>query len=355
MKIATRKDIIESILINAQPFLERKDATNITSHIFLEAKNNIVTIKATDNEIGLMVNSDQFNIQSEGSFTANGKKLLDIVRTLKDDLIEFELNEGNLIIKQKNSKFKLSTFNPDEYPTFPTTQNKGKLTLDSISLIKSLKKIIPAIDNNNPKYELNGALIDIKSDKTNFVGTDTKRLAVVEIDNSSQTELELIIPKKTIIEIQKLFLDKIVIFYDETHLIVKNDQFFIFSRLINGKFPDYKRIIPKETKFNFTIPKQAMLEAMKIISIISNEIKITLESNLITLESLNSDNQEAKTTIEAPIETIEPISIAVNSKFLFDFISQIDTDNFELKINDAQMPFVVKSQNFLTVIMPILM
>ena len=354
MKIATRKDVIESILINAQPFLERKDATNITSHIYIDAKDGIVTIKATDNEIGLKVTSDQFDIQEEGAFTANGKKLLDIVRTLKDDLIEFETQDSNLIIKQKNSKFKLSTFNYEEYPKFPSTDDKASLTLDSTNLIKSLKKITPAIDNNNPKYELNGALIDIKENKTNFVGTDTRRLAVVEIENSSDKELELIIPKKTIIEIQKLFIDQIEIFYDQNHLIVQNDQFFIFSRLINGKFPDYERIIPKSLKHNFTIKKKDMIDAMKIISIISPEIKITLDNNLITLESLNGDNQEAKTTIETPIAIDESLTFALNSKYLFDFLAQIDTDEFNLGINEPSMPFIVKSENFLTVIMPIL-
>ena len=355
MKISTRKDILESILINAQAFLERKDPTNITSHIYIDASSNIVTIKATDSEIGLQVTSDQFNIQESGIVTVNGKKLLDIVRSLKDDLIELFLENNNIIIKQKSTKFKLPTFNHQEYPTFPTIENKGQISLDSIELIKSLKKIIPAIDINNPKYELNGALIDIKTDKTLFVGTDTRRLAIVELNNESNEELSLIIPKKAIIEIQKLFLDKIDIYYDENHIIIKNEQFFLFSRLINGKFPDYQRIIPSTTKHSFIIPKKELLEAMKVISIISTEIKMTLERDLITLESINSDTQEAKTTIETPINIDDSFSFAVNSKYLFDFISQIDSSEFIIELNEPTLPFVVKSENFLTVIMPILL
>ena len=355
MKIATRKDIIESILINTLPFLERKDATNITSHIYLDASSDSVTIRSTDNEIGLQTQSDQFTIKEPGIFTANGKKLLDIVRTLQNDIIEFELQEQNLIIKQKNTKFKLPTFNHEEYPSFPTIKNKAEISLDSFELIKSLKKIIPAIDVNNPKFELNGALLDIHSDKTLFVGTDTRRLAVVEIKKESPEELALIIPKKAIIEIQKLFLDKISLFYDENHLIVKNDQFFLFTRLINGKFPEYSRIIPQSFKHIFTIPKKELLDAMKIVNIISHEVKLTLEHNLIRVESLNSDTQEAKTTIETAIDISQPLTLAVNSKYLFDFISQIDTENFELKVNEPTLPFLVESENFLTVIMPILL
>ena len=355
MKVATRKDIIESILINAQPFLERKDPTNITSHIYLDASSDDVVVRATDSEIGLEVKSNQFEIKEPGIFTANGKKLLDIVRSLKSDTIEFETKDGNLIIKQNSTKFKLPTFSYEEYPTFPTIENKAQISLDSLQLIKSLKKIIPAIDINNPKYELNGALLDIKKDKTFFVGTDTRRLAIVELDNQSNEELDLIIPKKAIIEIQKLFLDKIDIFYDENSIIIKNDQFFLFSRLINGKFPDYQRIIPKSTKYNLEIPKKEILDAMKVVNIISPEIKITFQKNLIILESLNSDTQEAKTQIETPIDIDDSYTIAVNSKYLFDFISQVDEDSFTMGLNEPNLPFVVKSDNFLTVIMPILL
>lgn len=355
MKISTRKDVLESILINAQAFLERKDPTNITSHIYLNAEIDMVTIKATDNEIGLKVKSNQFNVDEIGIVTVNGKKLLDIIRTLKDDIIELHTEDNNIIIKQKNTKFKLPTFNHEEYPTFPNIEDKAQISLDSMQLIKSLKKIIPAIDINNPKYELNGALIDFKINETKFVGTDTRRLAIVELENPSENELSLIIPKKAIIEIQKLFLDKIDIYYDENHIIIKNDQFFLFSRLINGKFPDYQRIIPSTIKHSLKIPKKEIIEAMKVISIISQEIKITFENNLITLESLNNDTQEAKTTIETPISMENSFTLAVNSKYLFDFLSQIDTNDFTIELNEPTLPFVVRSENFLTVIMPILL
>ncbi len=353
MNISTRKDILESILINSQAFLERKDPTNITSHIFLNANSENVTIKATDNEIGLQVVSDQFTINESGTVTVNGKKFLDIVRTLKNDTIDIYSEDNNIIIKQKNTKFKLPTFNYEEYPTFPSVDNKAQISLDSLHLIKSLKKIIPAIDINNPKHELNGALIDIKKDKTLFVGTDTRRLAVVELDNSSESELALIIPKKAIIEIQKLFLDKIDIYYDETHIIVKNEQFFLYSRLISGKFPDYQRIIPSSTKYKLLMPKKEIIEAIKTIAIITPEVKITFENNLITLESHNNDTQEAKTSIETPITIDESFTFAVNSKYLLDFISQVDTDNFSIELNEPTLPFLVRSENFLTVIMPI--
>ena len=131
-----------------------------------------------------------------------------------------------MIIKQKQSKFKLPTFNPELFPAFPSIEEKPQISLDSLNLIKNLKKISPAIDTNNPKFELNGALINIKNDSTDLVGTDTRRLAIATIESSNEQELSLIVPKKAILEIQKLFLDQINIYFDQTNLIITNENYF---------------------------------------------------------------------------------------------------------------------------------
>jgi DNA polymerase-3 subunit beta len=240
MKVRVQKQIIETLLINLQPFLEKKDASQITSHIFFKTHGDNCVIKATDSEIGLEIVTNQISIEHPGDFTVNGKKFLDVVRILNDDEIILELLNNILSIKQQHSKFKLPIFDSTDYPVFPTTENKSKIALDSLSLIHNLKKISPAIDTNNPKFELNGALISIRNEGTDLVGTDTRRLAIASISSGSETELSLILPKKAILEIQKLFLDQIEIFYDETTLIIQNNNYLFYSRLINGKFPDYQ-------------------------------------------------------------------------------------------------------------------
>ena len=353
MKIRAQKQIIESILINLQPFLEKKDASQITSHIFVKSQNDRCIIKATDGEIGLKIVTDNIIIESEGSFTANGKKLLDIVRILKDEEIILEILDNTLIIKQKHSKFKLPTFDANSYPEFPNSDDKPQITLDSLRLIQNLKKISPAIDTNNPKFELNGALINIKSDSTDLVGTDTRRLAIATIESSNSEELSLIVPKKAILEIQKLFLDQIDIFFDETNLIISNENYFFYTRLINGKFPDYQRIVPSTIKHSILLPKKEMLNAIKMITTISQEIKMTLREETIVFNSLSADNVEAKTEIELNTGLSEKFELSFNSKYILDFISQIDNNEFIIEFNEPSLPFIVKDNNFITIIMPI--
>ena len=353
MKIRAQKQIIESILINLQPFLEKKDASQITSHILFTTEDNKCIVKSTDSEIGLKIVTDNIGIEAEGSFTAHGKKLLDIIRILKDDEITLELLDNTLIIKQKHSKFKLPTFDPTSYPAFPTINDKPQITLDSLSLIQNLKKISPAIDTNNPKFELNGALINIKNGATDLVGTDTRRLAIATIPGNNSEELSLIVPKKAILEIQKLFLDQIDIFFDETNLIITNENYYFYTRLINGKFPDYQRIIPATTKHQVTLPKKEMIDAIKMITTISQEIKMTLLSDTIIFNSLSADNVEAKTELELNTGLNDKFELSFNSKYILDFISQTNKNEFVIEFNEPSLPFIVKDDNFITIIMPI--
>ncbi len=355
MKITISKSKLENILIYAQPFLEKKDTSQITSHIYLKVNNSILTIQATDYEIGFKVSTDQLNIEKNGDTTANGKKFLDIIKILKDGDINLEVKNNMLYISQSHSNFKLPTFSYEEFPEFPEYTNKTPISIESHTLIESLKKITPAIDTNNPKFELNGALIDIKQDNINFASTDTRRLAIVNIPNKTTNELSLIIPKKAIIEIQKLFFDNIELYYDNTNLIIHSQQYTFFTKLINGKFPEYSRIIPKEITHNLILPKAIMIDSIKQITTISSDVKITFLNNLITFESLSDDNIEAKTEISYNSGFTEPFIVAINSRYLLDFLNSINSLEFNIGLNESNLPFILFDNNFKTVVMPIVM
>jgi len=353
MIITISKSIIENILIHAGPFLEKKDTSQITSHVYLNATNSTLTVKATDYEIGFLVTTQNVNITKDGSITANGKKLLDIVKILKDGDVNLEVKNDTLHISQAHSNFKLPTFSHNEFPEFPSYEGKARISIDSHTLIESLKKITPAIDTNNPKFELNGALIDIQKDSINFASTDTRRLAVVNVNNQSANELSIIIPKKAIIEIQKLFFNDIELYYDETNLIIHSEQYTFFTKLINGKFPEYSRIIPKETANNLLLPKAIMIDSIKQITTISTDVKITFLNDIITFESLSDDNIEAKTEITHNTNFTEPFSIAINSRYLLDFLNSINNSEFNIGLNEGNLPFILSDENFKTVVMPI--
>ncbi|HIQ50965.1 MAG TPA: DNA polymerase III subunit beta, partial [Nautiliaceae bacterium] len=294
MIIKVEKPQIESILNQLIPFTEKRDNTQITSHILIKADDNLI-LKATDKEIGLKIKTDA-NIVKKGEITINGKKFLDIIKTLKNKEIEIEENNGQIIIKQDNSIYQLTSFNTKEFPEFPNTQNLNKLEIEIEEFIDAIKKIYPVIDTNNPKYELNGALFDLK-EKSNFVSTDTRRLALY-YSNAKAKEEKIIVPKRSLAEIKRVIKEDMKIYFNETYLILENENTFFFTKLINGNFPIYEKIVPKEFKYEIKIPKNEFLSHLKQVSIISNQIKISISKEKIEFESISDETTKAKTSFE---------------------------------------------------------
>ena len=350
MKLKLSKSIIENILTNAINFLEKKDNSQITSHLLLEANEKLI-IKATDREFGIEYIDESCEIIQKGKITINGKKLYEIIKALNDDFINIELEENTAIISQNHSIYKLPTFEANEFPEFPNISNLEKLSFNSLDFIEGLKKTLLVIDSNNPKYELNGALLDITKENLNIVATDTKRLALYKVDNNTDQELQIIIPKKAIAEIRKLFIDNFEIYFDNIYLIIKSNNITFFTQLINGKFPDYKRIIPNDYKYIIKLNKTTFTKAIKQINIISNEIKITIQNNKMLFESISDETFEAKTDIEI-VSDIESFTFAVNSKFILDFLNVID-EELEICLNEENIPFTLRDKNFQTIIMPL--
>ena len=354
MRFVITKNIFENVVASMQPFLEKKDSSSITSHIYLEINNTKLIVKATDYEIGLESQIDNITDMIDGKTTVNGSNLLGIIKRLKNEDIIIETSNNNLVIKQNKSTFKLPTYDAEEFPSLNKSENLKELSMSTINFINSIRKITPAIDNNNPKFELNGALLDIKNQKINFVSTDTRRLAVSHLQNITNQETQFIIPKKAIIEIQKLFLDEAKISYDDTNLVISNINTKFFTKLINGKFPDYERIIPNTLKYNFPLPKNMLVESIKLVTSLFSNIKITFNSTSILFESLDEDS-ESKTQIDIDLNIEKEFYLAVNAKYLLDFLSMSNNEKIKIGFNESNLPFLLEDDKFFTIVMPIVL
>ncbi|MGB9802072.1 MAG: DNA polymerase III subunit beta, partial [Arcobacter sp.] len=188
----------------------------------------------------------------------------------------------------------------------------------------------------------------------NFVATDTRRLAISHLQNISNNESQFIIPKKAIIEIQKLFLDDAKIAYDDTNLVIETDNSKFFTKLINGKFPDYERIIPNSLKYNLTLPKAVLIDSIKLVTSLFSNIKITFSPNSMVFESLDEDT-ESKTQIDIDLNISENFYLAVNAKYLLDFLSMSNNENVVVGFNESNLPFYLEDDKFFTIVMPIVL
>ncbi|MDO7252488.1 DNA polymerase III subunit beta [Helicobacter cappadocius] len=354
MKLIVNKSVLEITLMNFQAFLDKKDSSQITSHIYFESLDSKLLLRATDYEIGIEAKIDIIKKESEGNATVNGRIILDIVKKLEDGEIILETDNDFFYIKQGRTKYKESMFNAAEFPIFPKMTDYTKLNIDTSKFITSIKKINPAIETTNQKMELNGAFLDIKDYSYNFVATDTRRLAVVKYETQSVDNLSIIIPKKATIEILKLFYDEFEIYYNQSQIIIKTEQYMFFTKLINGKYPDYEKIIPKTFKNEIKLPKDIIEKSIKKVNLCSN-IKITIKPKEIFFEAISDESSRtANTQIELDTQIQSDITIGANSKYILDFFSQIEDSEFLLCLNDSNNPFVLKDKNFSTIVMPII-
>lgn len=353
MNIQIQKSVLEKMLTRSQSFLG-KDLSDITSQINLIAIDGALTTIATDYSMGVKSTSHELFLVDEGNVIVQGQKLLSSVKAMKSGEIVIKLESYMLTISQGRSKFKLPLFASAKAPSFPEYDNLAKLDINSIIMIDSFKKVSPAIDANNPKVELGGSIVNIMSDRVEFAATDTKRLHLVNMESSSNSELSIIVPKKAITEMQKIFFDDVEMFYSLEMMVVKTDNTVFFTKLINGKYPDYNRIVPKSCENTIKLNKIDVIEAIKQINAISSEVKITFTRDMIEIESLSSDNTQAKTSIEVNTNLSEDIIVHVNSAYIIDFLNSVIENEFDFKINEANMPFVLECEDLKAVVMPII-
>lgn len=369
MKITLNKNNFEIVLSNFQSFLDKKDSSQITSHIYLETLDNKLLLKATDYEVSIQSKIDIIQKIEDGVATIEGRKILSIIKPLDDGEITLETKDGQISIYQGDDDFKLPTFNAKEFNNatkFPEiSELDTKINLNPIDFIESIKKVAVATDATKAdtiRVELTGILLDVKDYHCNFVGTDTRRLAIIRQNTQSVgTQLSIIIPRRAIMEISKLFYDEFEIYInkkqdaDPTMLFIKSQNYTFSTKLISGKYPDYEKIIPKEFKIQSKLPKEDVIKAIKKTNSLSTNVKITLDSSGLVFETMNSESSEsAKTPIKIALDITESITLGMNSRYVLDFLGFITNNEFEIFINDSNMPFMLKDDKYSTIVMPVL-
>ena len=351
MKVTIKKQVLESIVSSLNPYVDRRDLSAITSHIYLKANAWLLELKATDQEIGLQYSlNNDIDIKEEGEATANAKSLQDIVKSLKDGEITLETVGETLVVKQNRSRFKIAMQKSSDFPAFPNIDGKAKFEINASLLSSGLKKVVTCIESNNPRPEFTGALIDIRQDNIFLVGSDGKRLGVFALNIANEKEFKIILPKRAIAEMQKLFSNDIEIFYDETMLIAKGQSFLFYTKLINGRYADYERVVNTEFKHSVILNRNEIIEGIRTVNIISEDIKITLNKTSIDFEALSVVGDEAKTQIDANLQIEAPYELRVKYKNILDFLGTTNSDSFELKYNEAAMPIMLHSDDLRTIV-----
>ncbi|MDA1331549.1 MAG: DNA polymerase III subunit beta [Proteobacteria bacterium] len=345
--------------------VERRHTIPILSNVFLKADGNTLEVIATDLEIQIATNTKLKQKYSGETLTISARKTLDILRALPDKTkITLEASENRVILKSGKSKFNLQTLPAKDFPLISARENAtvDVVTLEQNVLKNMLQKVQFAMAQQDIRYYLNGLLLVLDGKIMRLVATDGHRLSHVATQLKKDTGArEVILPRKTVLELVKLLGDEgstVELGITDTQITIKFGDVTLVSKLVDGKFPDYKRVIPTGLTNNLTLSREILQGALQRASILSNEkfrgVRLVLTKNLLKIICSNNEHEEAEEELEVSYKG-DPLDIGFNVNYLLDCLSNVAVQDVNCVLGDSKSSMLMtieEDSSFQYVVMP---
>ncbi len=372
MKIKITREDLLTALQRVQGVVEKRNTMPILANILLEAKPEGLDIVATDLEIG-MRGLYKATVHEPGSVTFSARTLFDILKEIRHSDIELLVGENNWVtVKAGKSQFRVVGLPSKDYPALPTIEREGLMALPAQGLLQLLKKTVFAVGEKDTRYVLNGLLLTlIPSGATvtlRLVGTDGHRLAWAEQEVTPEkaaipsAEIKVIIPKKAAIEIRRLLEEddeQPFLGFTKNMLILRKSGLVLTSRIMEGTYPNYQQVVPKDSPKKVTVNKSDLEGALRRVAILSKDkahaVKLSINPDHIHLSSKSPDLGEADEDIPAKFVG-ENFSTGFNARYFLDVLSVIETETLTLQMETPLSPCLIQEQGnptFKAVVMPV--
>ncbi|MGA8709123.1 MAG: DNA polymerase III subunit beta [Steroidobacteraceae bacterium] len=346
---ATREHLLEA-LQSVIGVVERRQTMPILSNVMLSARDNRLSATGTDLEVELVA-AAEVTVQQPGDITVPGRKLLDIVRTLPDKTNVTMTKEGErVVLRGGRSRFTLSSLPAAEFPVIDEIHAQHTVAIKAQEFRRLIDKTHFAMAQQDVRYYLNGTLLETNGEVLRAVATDGHRLSWCEVPLEGRVrELQqIILPRKGVLELQRL-LDgegEIEVAIGTNHVRVQIGEVRFTSKLIDGKFPEYSRVIPAEPPRVMTATRDALRAALQRTAILSNEkyrgVRLTFASGLLTVQAHNPEQEEAEDQLEVSFAGDE-IEIGFNVSYLLDALAAVETETVEVGLTDANSSCLIRA------------
>lgn len=367
MRFTINKDTFLKAINIAESVISSKNINTILSNCLFNVKKDKIEIISTDNEMAVRTEIDTA-ADSDFTFTANGKKLSSIIKELPDEDISLNIDNSMVIkIKSQNIKGNYTFYGTDssEYPKLPEIFKENSIEIDQSVFKDMIKKVIYAAATDAIKPVFNSIyIVSEKPGTISAIATDSRRLSMItrEIENEAFVGEGIIIPLKTINEVYKLLSGsgKCKLSFDSKQCYFHINETEIISRVIDGQYPNYKQIIPKEYSHKSIIETSKLHDSIKRAMVFTrepaNKIIMNFNKDLLKIEANTPELGQAEEELNIESDNKEKIFIGINAQFLFDTIKQIDSFSFTCGITGQMSPITIipeDDKNFISVIMPI--
>jgi DNA polymerase-3 subunit beta len=323
--------------------VERRQTLPILSNVLIKVEDNTVSLTGTDLEVELVA-TVLVDVSDAGEITVPARKLMDIFRELPEETqIEVGLEEQKLLIKCGRFRSSLSTLPSIEFPTIEKSDIEQEITIGGMELKTLIDRTGFAMAQQDVRYFLNGMLLEVQGDRISTVATDGHRLAfnTATVASSIEELLQVIIPRKGVIELQRLVGDvekEVKLTLGKNHISAETGDFSLMSKLVDGKFPDYHKVIPRDGDKTIVADRLELRQALNRTSILSNEkfrgIRINLETGNVKLSANNPEQEEAEETVAVDYKG-EPLEAGFNVGYLLDVLNVVDSDVVKVTLLDA--------------------
>ena len=342
-------------LVFVQSIAGRKTTLPILSHVLMEADKDSLYLTGTDLETGIREGLPA-SVRQEGKASVSAKKLYEIVRELPDETIHIEKKENHWItLKCGKSTFNLAGLDPDEFPSLPTYQEENFSKVPTALLMEMIEKTVFAASNEESRYHLNGIFLlqakQASKEVLRMVATDGHRLSMIHREGYRIRGIEkgIILPKKGVMEARKIMGDKedeqIEIYFDGTHGFLRMGKSLMILRLIDGEFPEYEQVIPKENDKKIRMEREKIHACLRRISTMASErvegIKIALTKNAMEATSFNQDFGDAKEEVEVAYEG-PPLEVGFNARYLLEVLGVVDANEIWMELKDEGSPAILR-------------
>lgn len=365
MKFRCHKESLLKEISIAQDVISSKNSFSILSNLYLTLIGNELIIKATDSKVNLTT-SLPVQGEEDGQSKINFDKFIGIVRNFPDEEIIFEQNDSEIMLRNEKNKinFNLKSIAKEEYPEQKRIDDSKYFTLSQKDLIKMINQTLFAISDDDARISMNGVLLEKDNQNLNMIATDGKRMSYIskefDIDIDIPDFKEIIIPAKILNIVKKICSGEgdILLAIDNNTLFIKINNIYLYSNLIEGQFPNYRKVIPQEQKYSARFKKTDLLEALKRVDLLveknTKKIYMDIQENVILLSSEKNDFGEAREAIECEYN-MDPIILAFNSKYMEDPLRAINTNEIEIEFSTnvrAVTIFPVPRDDFFHIVMP---
>ncbi len=365
MEVRISREVLLNGVQKVQGIVESKGAMPILSHLYLSADKDTISIRATDLEIGTLGHYPA-NVTAPGAVTLNARKLFDIVRELPNEEIYIKKEENNWItLKCGKSKFRLPGLPPEDFPPLPEYSDKPLLEFDGKILKEMIRKTFFSVSPDETRQALNGLLLEAEGDRVSLVGTDGHRLAMISRpvkSNAAKGEvLSFLLPKKALSELLKLMEDEDTTFgfsSQDNHLAFICGKQVIVSRKIDGKFPNYRQVLPSDNHLKAKADRNGLTHALKRVALLADEkskmVRFEIKNGSLSLISDNTDLGAAHEEMSLEYEG-EDVSIGLNAKYVLDILNVIEEDSVTLNLKDQNhscLFTVTDDDEYKSIVMP---